>query len=579
MIVWGGFRNDLLGDAAFVATGGRYDPVSDTWQEMPMLDSPAGRAEHTGVWTGTEFLIWGGTNTTTATPPPPPLVQGGRYNPSTNTWSPMSIQNAPSATTYHTSVWTGREMIVWGGSRTDYTLSNSGARYDPVTDTWSPVTDTHAPQAREMHSAIWTGTSMIVWGGSAPGANLDSGGRYDPAVDAWETTSTTNAPSGRYGHSAFWTGDSMLVWGRDNGQESPITGGRYDAGSDSWTPTSTGYGPSDRYGHTAIWTGNRMLVWGGVWPTMGGVPDMAWNYDPVLDSWSPASAAGAVGRGGHTAVWTGEEMLVWGGTDSSIGERYRPATETLSRMAMSGAPSPRNHFAAVWTGKQLIVWGGDQLVGLDETFFNSGARYDPRKNVWKKMSKIKAPTPRTGASAVWTGKRMLVWGGGDQVGRLNTGSQYDPSKNTWKSITLTNAPEGRLIHAAVWTGTRMLVWGGYDDARPSNVLFTGGLYDPVANTWTTMATQDGPATWGECRPVWTGSRMIVFGGSTPDFPYSAVGGLYDPDANSWTPTSTVNAPAPRYQPSAVWTGSQVILWGGLHNDEELTSGGRYTPAP
>ena len=46
---------------------------------------------------------------------PAALNTGGRYNPSTDSWTATSTTNAPSARDDHTAVWTGSEMIVWGG--------------------------------------------------------------------------------------------------------------------------------------------------------------------------------------------------------------------------------------------------------------------------------------------------------------------------------------------------------------------------------------------------------------------------------------------------------------------------------
>ena len=64
-----------------------------------------------------------------------------------------------------TAVWTGEEMIVWGGdNRLDDGL-NSGGRYRPATDTWLGTDGLGAPSARWDHTAVWTGSEMIVWGG------------------------------------------------------------------------------------------------------------------------------------------------------------------------------------------------------------------------------------------------------------------------------------------------------------------------------------------------------------------------------------------------------------------------------
>src|SRR5947207_3114463 len=80
-------------------------------------------------------------------------------------------------------------------------------------DTWTPTSVISAPDGRQFQTAVWTGSEMIVWGGSAPGGNFTTGGRYNPATDSWTATSTTNAPTGRWLHRAVWTGSEMVVWG------------------------------------------------------------------------------------------------------------------------------------------------------------------------------------------------------------------------------------------------------------------------------------------------------------------------------------------------------------------------------
>jgi hypothetical protein len=50
-------------------------------------------------------------------------------------------------------VWTGSEMIVWGGLGTSGYL-NTGARYNPAANTWTPVTTNAAPAPRSQHAAV-----------------------------------------------------------------------------------------------------------------------------------------------------------------------------------------------------------------------------------------------------------------------------------------------------------------------------------------------------------------------------------------------------------------------------------------
>jgi len=149
-------------------------------------------------------------------------------------------------------------MIVWGGSG----LSNSGGRYKPATDSWLATSSTNAPPGRFSHTAVWTGSEMIVWGGYHNGL-LHGGGKYDPSLDRWTATSLTNAPTARANHTAVWTDSEMIVWGGSSTSGITNTGGRYHPNTDRWRATSTTNQPSRRWYHTAVWTGSEMIVWGG----------------------------------------------------------------------------------------------------------------------------------------------------------------------------------------------------------------------------------------------------------------------------------------------------------------------------
>ncbi len=207
---------------------------------------------------------------------------------------------------------------------------NSGGSYNPVTDTWQTITSVGAPMERRRHSAIWTGAEMVIWGGLYSINNnqfyLSSGGCYNPATNTWNATSTINAPEGRVLHTAVWSGTEMIIWGGSNGDNDLNTGGRYEPSSDTWQPTSTNNVILERWGHTAIWTGVEMIVWGGYkggefwrYNFYGG------RYNLNLDSWTATSTTNAPkGRTNHIAVWTDTDMIVWGGTSGNNGGVYTP---------------------------------------------------------------------------------------------------------------------------------------------------------------------------------------------------------------------------------------------------------------
>ena len=303
-------------------------------------------------------------------------------------------------------------MIVWGGEQTNGYL-DTGARYNPSTDSWVATSKgANTPSARVFHTAVWTGLKMIVWGGTGPrpsggSTEWNNGGRYDPATNSWAATSTEGpVPTARSGHTAVWTGREMIVWGGSYQN----TGGRYDPTADQWGATVNPDGTLvGRKYHTAVWTGTEMIVWGGQ-----GSNTMALNtggrYDPSTGTWvlTPGGSKNPAARYLHTAVWTGSEMIVWGGWPGlNTGGRFKPSTSTWAATSTVDAPTEREDSSAVWTGSEMIIWGG-----ISGDALNTGGRYDPSTNLWAATSVgPNVPTPRYFHMAVQTGTAMLVWGG------------------------------------------------------------------------------------------------------------------------------------------------------------------------
>ncbi|HEU5179824.1 MAG TPA: MopE-related protein [Candidatus Polarisedimenticolia bacterium] len=563
MLVWGGYNQNGL------STGGRYDPVTNTWTGMSVTNAPSPRSSHTAVWTGSRMIIWGGYSVTGYT------NDGGVYDPVADTWIATSLAGAPPARRAHTAVWSGNLMIVWGGDSTGGPAP--GGRYDPVSNQWTAVTLASAPEARFDHSAVWIGSSMLIWGGRSWGNQipLSTGGRYFPGSNSWVPISTVNAPLPRGSHRAVWTGVDMLVWGGDQQN----SGGRYNLASDSWTPTNSGNVPGQRKYHSAIWTGNKMVIWGG--GPRGGVSNTGGVYDPMIDDWTPTSLSGAPGpRYYHSAVWTGNRMVIWGGlsfwpTIYNDGALYDPVADSWEPTSPVDAPTERYGHTGVWTGSSMVVWGGENVSGP----FSTGGRYNPLSDTWTPTSMVNAPQARSGHTSVWTGSRMIVWGGAGATSVLNTGGRYDPGTDTWSPTATFGV--GRSEHTAVWTGSRMIVWGGNDDEprvypECSNDLNTGGVYDPIANTWSTTSTIGAPNRRTSHSAIWTGSRMIVWGGrwyhdvaaagqcfvGSDPTTFLASGGVYDPLLDQWTSIPLTGAPLPRAFHSAVWTGDWMLIWGG-----------------
>ena len=159
--------------------------------------------------------------------------------------------------------------------------------------------------------------------------------------------------------------------------------------------------------------------------------------------------------------------------------------------------APRRGASVMWTGAEMLVWGGASGAH-DGQLYADGAAYDPVAQTWRSLPP--APlSPRSGQVAVWTGHELVVWGcythvGVNAVAVTSSGAAYDPTTNRWR--TLAPAPlSPRADALAVWTGTAALILGGQPAVTTaSNRSFSdGALYDPRTGRWRHLA---GPSNTG-----------------------------------------------------------------------------------
>lgn len=301
-ILWGGQTSDLR----WLRSGGIYRPATGTWTNTPLVGSPSPRANATAVWTGSEMIVWGGNEQFTQ------QSTGGRFNVASNKWTTMSNVGAPRPRSGHVAVWTGNEMIIWGGyymtNFLDIVYLKDGARYNPATDTWKPMTNNGTYLfAGAFQTANWIGNEMVLVGGQTEFGNtlaqLNTVHRYNPTNDTWSLAALLPTEHRRYGHTAIWTGSELLVWGGRN-TNYLSTGFRFNpVGNTVADLPPIIFAP--RTSHTAVWTGQHMILHGGEGPGIYGDSAL---FDPIANRWTTVPNIG--GRRSHRAAWTGKEMIV-----------------------------------------------------------------------------------------------------------------------------------------------------------------------------------------------------------------------------------------------------------------------------
>ena len=355
-------------------------------------------------------MVWGGNLVGVGPQQDQLLGDGARYDPATDQWRALPIAGAPSPRQNPEVAWTGQELLVWGGLASQGAGSSvpavplaTGSRYDPRQDAWTPMaTDGGPPGAWGGAFALSRG--LLVWQGVERG-----GAWYDAAADQWQSISPPTMLSGRADASTCVVQPAdatILVWcgGLDPNhldRTAGPAGARYRLDTHQWIALTSSGGPSPRWAPYSLWTGQEWLLWGGRKPLDRPVPNNALPsvprdapaesgaaYDPHADHWRPFDGPRPPANWrGPSLVWTGGSIIVWGGAEPDPAGGFQVTTSGWAYDVTTGVtralPSPpvalgikgRTGATLVWTGSSLLIWGGD--AGLAGGPVSDGALFTP----------------------------------------------------------------------------------------------------------------------------------------------------------------------------------------------------------
>jgi hypothetical protein len=285
-------------------------------------------------------------------------------------------------------------------------------------------------------TSAWTGRELVVYGATGVAADgnflhaVPVAEAYDPATRTWRRLPRVPGPVEAVGDpQAFWTGRTLVV-------TSAFATLTYDPRANAWRRLPRGHGG------LRVWTGHELLAWGG--GCCGDAFSDGAAYDPATGRWRRLPPSPLAGSQHPLGAWTGRELVVLVGGFDPDGKpwparlaraaAYDPATNRWRRIA--AAPSYRADASAVWDGREVLLIGGSRAAFA----------YDPVDDRWRRL----APMPSAGpATAIWTGKRVLVW-------RRSGGFSYDPRADSWAKLPRAPRPGA----AVAWTGGKLLVWDG-----------------------------------------------------------------------------------------------------------------------
>jgi hypothetical protein len=302
--------------------------AGDRWRALP--PSPLGpRGNTVTVWTGTEVLVWGGYR---GEPTAPLAFQSGAaFNPTTGTWRKIADNQwgHPGA------------LGVWAGDRLYVLAKNGGAAYDPGTDSWHDVAP--LPGDGGFVAVAWTGTQLLgVVIGDTPGTIAVA--TYDPAHDTWSIGPPVRAPWQQTIHraSTAWTGSELVM---TDGTRSVWA---YDPNARTWhtLPPLAGHGVSSS---VSMVKGALVAVYAD-WHGLHDVVSTGGKWEPVaLDAGTSIVDPIAIDAGGTLVAIDRAGQGQAERADADAG-RWVP----LGRTPIAGGANG----TAVWTGTGLFVWGG-----------------------------------------------------------------------------------------------------------------------------------------------------------------------------------------------------------------------------
>ncbi len=333
------------------------DGAVGAWTPLP--EAPiAGRDRHVDVWTGTELVVWGGISDPEDANGLARRVlhaDGAAYDPARRSWRPIAASPL-SPRERATAAWTGAEVVVVAGRDDSGALADAAA-YDPATDTWRLLPPPRL-DPRASPGAAWTGTQLLVHGGTDLLGPLADGATYEPATNAWVPVPPAPFPVGGVELDVEAAGRGAVAAGLEVDPDAVAAAG-YDSGTRSWSALPP------------LPEGRRQVL------GLVDAGDAVLGLTPVLQSgccaelvelgdgataWQVRSPSPLAASSATAAVWAVTGYLI-PPDGASPGAYWHAATGEWS--TVPGVLGLGRESTATWAGDRLLMWGANDSDGPD----------------------------------------------------------------------------------------------------------------------------------------------------------------------------------------------------------------------
>jgi N-acetylneuraminic acid mutarotase len=275
------------------------------------------------------------------------------------------------------------QVLVAGGTDTNFHNLESAELYNPVTGTWNATGFMVSTRVGHTMTLLPNGNVLVAGGTDINGNNLASAELYNPATGTWSSTGSMTNSRIDFTATLLTNGLVLVTGGLDTNNNSLASVELYNPASGTWS--STGPMSTTREYHTAtLLPSGLVLVVEGADLTSG-VLTTAELYNPVNGTWASAGLL-ANARANYTATLlpNGQVLAVGGlgnSTDTSTAELYNPANGTW---AYTGSLNTGrySHTATLLPNGKVLVAGGEAGLGTSNQSISSTELYDPATGKW-----------------------------------------------------------------------------------------------------------------------------------------------------------------------------------------------------
>lgn len=238
-------------------------------------------------------------------------------------------------------------------------------------------------------------------------------------------------------------------------------------------------------------------------------------FDPATNTWSDGPLLSEE-RWYPTQVTLGDgRVLVFSGDRDTIHpapsvDAYNPVTNTTTQL-----PSSATLYLGLYPRQHLLP-DGRILTNLTTSQTQPTKLFDPATNTWTNLaSTLFGTRAEAGSSILLPGLSKVLYLGGSP---LNTGTAtataeiIDMSQPTpqWRYTNSMSTPR-MWANALILPDGKVLVVGGGGQSRYKNPVRTAELFDPVTETWTTMAAQRYPRMYHSTAILLPDGRVLSAG--------------------------------------------------------------------